>query len=785
MIELIILTLPGVAAAILHCKLNRRMNARSILLSSVFYIICTNILIFAGLLLIGMRHFSLFDMSLRFKIKWLILGLFIAVFICLTIKNLRGISFSAIKHKVGRLFPAALLLTVTYAVFTPSSLFLDNIDEFLLDYINILPIILPAALSILAAVIIFALCITGETSLKYYIGLIFSISLSAYIQGNFLNFRLPSLDGTEIDWSSYSLQNIISAVFWAACILITLGIVFRFKEKAEPAMKYISYFLSAVQLISLCALIFTNRLPENANHGFSKADEFTVGEKENVVIFIIDTLQASTLEEYITSASYPSGQLDDYTFFDNAVSGGAPTQLAVPLLMTGSEYDPTQSMTEYKKDLWKETPLYDYLHENNFDVRFFTTINSLPGIKEGIADNYAVTIDRHISSYTAFTKQLYKLTNFYIMPQFVKEYFWLTTDDLTASIESSNSCFRTNNYKFYQDLLDAGELQAKYEKAFRLYHLQGVHMPYNTDENMNPAEEGTVTEIQQLQGVMKEINIYIDEMKRLGVYDSSSIIILGDHGRHETDNPEANPALLIKLPNESHALEHNSAPVHFRNMSATIAGCVMEDYSAYGPSVYDITDDSDVERLHTINRGIRNRNYIDDEWDDDYDYCRLIIPQDTDSLDEYNVWDPYNINRITYNLGETIDFTTDNEYAGQLNYRLYKENKTAAASNELSICFDLTEHPKKDLNFHFTYSKVYNHKQDIRIYVNGSRTADIVCTDESLSGDNVITIPEKKITGNEVTIRMVFPNAVTPNQLDPANPDTRILSVEFDSMMLE
>lgn len=211
----------------------------------------------------------------------------------------------------------------------------------------------------------------------------------------------------------------------------------------------------------------------------------------------------------------------------------------------------------------------------------------------------------------------------------------------------------------------------------------------------------------------------------------------------------------------------------------------MEDYSAYGPSVYDITDDSDVERLHTINRGIRNRNYIDDEWDDDYDYCRLIIPQDTDSLDEYNVWDPYNINRIAYNLGETIDFTTDNEYAGQLNYRLYKENKTAAASNELSICFDLMEHPKKDLNFHFTYSKVYNHKQDIRIYVNGSRTADIVCTDEGLSGDNVITIPEKKITGNELTIRMVFPNAVTPNQLDPANPDTRILSVEFDSMMLE
>ena len=153
---------------------------------------------------------------------------------------------------------------------------------------------------------------------------------------------------------------------------------------------------------------------------------------------------------------------------------------------------------------------------------------------------------------------------------------------------------------------------------------------------------------------MKEIYLYMDMMKEAGVYDSSIIVILGDHGQHEIGSPEINPAVLVKSPYESHdTLQYNSSPVHFRNVVATIAGTVTEDYSVYGPSVYDITKESDVERLHTFRGEIGERMGLKG---DNNAYHRIIV-SDNARENEYQIWNPHEINRITYETGDLIDFT--------------------------------------------------------------------------------------------------------------------------------
>ena len=130
-----------------------------------------------------------------------------------------------------------------------------------------------------------------------------------------------------------------------------------------------------------------------------------------------------------------------------------------------------------------------------------------------------------------------------------------------------------------------------------------------------------------------------------------------------------------------------------------------------------------------------------------------------------------------------IDFANQNDYAEKLNYRLYKENGTAIASNELSMCFELQNYQDTDLEFHFTYSNVYNDTQKIRIYANGKSIENVICKNGNTEEKSVI-IPKDTINEDELIIRMVFPNAVTPNQIDRSNPDTRVLSVAFESMWL-
>lgn len=697
-------------------------------------------------------------------------------------KFLRKMSSTELRHIVIQLIPATLFLLITYAIYTPSSLFLQNISEFSITYLHIIPSLLFLTFIICMNVFLAALCVMSEKNVIYFSGFLFALALGLYVQGNFLNPQFPTLDGAPIDWSIYYKRGFVSKLFW---ILLPIMLIVcwggGWKKRLQQVIKYLSFFLSAVQAVSLVVLIIISE-PDNESYGFSKEGEFSVGAKENIVIFVVDTLQASVMREYLASDVYPEGRFDGFTFFDNAVSGGSPTSRGLPVLLTGTEFDPLQSESEAAVERWEEVTLYDDLRQNNYDIRFYSDL-SIPGVSDKVIDNY-VSSNKYIGDYADFTGQLYKLVNLYLMPQSLKQYFWLTTDNLTASVAADENLYSIGNTAFRDDMEAAGSLQVEYENSFRLYHLSGVHLPYTTDEDLQAAEEGTVTEQQVLQGVMKEIYRYFDEMKNIGIYDTSTIIIAGDHGRFEENNPGANAAFLIKRPYEDSPLQYNSLPVHFRNVVATLAETVLDDYSVYGPSVYDITDESDVERLHTIDTPIRDKNSIDDEWDKAVE-CRFIVPLDVEDISQYKIWDPYRINSIDYQLGEKIDYTTDNLYADQIEYRMYKENGAATASNELSICFNLQDAGTDDLTFHYTYSEVYNGRQTMRIYANGGKVGTVVCTEEDKHKDNTVIIPGDKIEDDILILRFVFPNAVTPNQLDRTSTDTRILSVAFESMCLD
>ena len=787
MLELIIAVLPGILAFEACRCIHRKQPAfhqKKILLYILFYTVTTNLCILIGLKLIGMQKFNLFEMSTRFKVKWILLELALSFLITVIIFNIRNLSLSSCKSIFQRLFPSMLFFIITYVIFTPSSLFLKNINEFMLSYSNIAAILLSVSLILVIGQYVFSLCILNEKILHIFIAFLFSVTLCFYVQGNFLNPDLPTLDGTQIDWSSYNKVAITNAFFWLVCIILCLALSCLQKKRTEKVIKYISYFLSAVQAVSLIFLLLTIKPDNSENYGFSKEGEFSIGTQENVIIFIIDTLQASALEDYLTSDAYTDASLDDFTFFDNTVAGGAPTHFALPILLTGIEYDPTQTFESYLQDICEETELYNDFHNNGYDIRFYSTTAPVLFFSESVADNYIITEKQWIENYPDFSFQLYKLTNFYLMPQFLKPYFWIADSELKDNIASSDSSYICDDVTFYKDLQSNGQLQTDYEKAFRFYHFFGVHRPFYINEYAKlPGKEEEVSEQQALQGEMKIIYEYIEQLKQTDTYDQSTIIIMGDHGRHEKNNIEDNPAVLIKLPNESHPLAHNSAPVCFRNLTALIAGCIMEDYSCYGPSVYDISEESDVERLHTVDGSIRKRTAIEDSYDDSL-YGLRLITYGRSGNGEYKVWNPYEINRIDYPIGEVIDFATDNEYAKQITYRLYKENDAATASNELTICFALENYEKKDLTFHFIYSDLYNDSQKIRFYANGNKIENVICTQDDIRKEMTVIIPKENITNNELILRMVFPGAVTPNQLDRSNPDMRVLSVAFDSMWL-
>lgn len=769
-----------------------------ICLSFLGWMLGINAILFGGLYFVGINLLKLKGVGIGFKLKYMILEILLVDMIVF-IRNLcnRETRRESIKN-MKCILPETLFLIVTYVVFTPSSLFLSNIEEFSISYGKLLPVLVATAVILLTVILIMAALLQKEIVVIRFRMLIFSVALGFYLQSNFLNPDLPELNGMAIEWKQYAVSGVISTLVWMLCIIGIQVTVTFWKDKISKITKYASYFISAVQIVTLVVLLLTTSDSKGYNIALLKEDEFTVGKNNNVIIFVLDSLGAAKMEEVLAEDVKMRENLSDFTFFTNAVSGGAYTSVGMPMFFTGMEFDSSwQNYDDYLQEAWSEVDLYEKLKEQNFDIRIFTDGRYLTNVSDDVITNAMyVGNSYYIENYVDFAEDIYRFASFYTMPQLLKPQFWMYSDDITKQIkttgwenrEDENNLASVNgadNYtfddvQFYQDFLNAEGLSVKYDNAYRLYHLSGAHEPYNMDENAKPADSD---EIRQIKGSMKIVNEYIEELKQLNLYDSSTIIIMADHGKGtDAEGIQQNPCVLVKQTQEKHDLVYNDSPIHFRNVFATIAKVTLNDYTNYGPSVYDIDENSDVERLHTIAGVVRGKLFP--EIPDEVAFSRFIIPENARDIENIEIYNPSKINAFDYRIGDVIDFSKESEYADQITYRLYKEKGTGIASTELALYLRLQDYKGGGLKFEFKYSHVYNDIQSMNMSIRGEEIADIICRTEDTDKIVSILIDEQYIKDNVLPIRLVFRNAVTPKMIGESETDTRVLSVAFSYMQI-
>lgn len=691
-----------------------------------------------------------------------------------------------------RILPSTLFLVITCCIYTPSSLFLGNINEFVMPYHRIAGMIFLYGFAAFLVFLIIGLSIRSVKGQYVYSLLLFFLAMGFYVQSNFLNPPMPDLNGESIDWSRFASAEAYSYIGWGCLCLVlfvlTVLVIWE-KVRIEKPLRYLSVLFSLMQLCSLAVLIITCRVNPSLCQMLNKQGQFTVGD-DNVIVFLVDCLQVDAVETYLEYTPDAEDALRDFTLFTNTVGGGAPTAYAVPVLLTGEEYDAFQDLDEYYDEIWKEGYLLKNLQEEKYDVRLYTGAELIRGIPPELVQNIDKTSGNKINNNGRFLQQICRLTNLYIMPLPLKEKFWLDTEEIKGCLipdsQTADGTYDDDNIYFYEDL-QRNQLWKQNGKTFRLYHLWGVHKPFKSDENLNRVTNNETDEERTFQGVMMLLQKYMDELKALGVYDNSTIVILGDHGRHNPEDAEKYPAILVKRAGERHPLQYSDNPVCFRNLVATIGSEIKDDYAEYGPGLFDVGQESDVQRLQTLNEQTATdyAEYDGELYADSETGARFVVDDDGAGNLTYREWNPYEINRILYNYGDVIDFRSSGSYADSLTERLYPAENGKTASNELTICFDLPEQKTGDLELGFTYAGVYNDAQKIRIYANGHKVDNVMCTTDQIGKEASVVIPKQYIKDKPVIIRMVFPNAVTPNQLDRSNDDMRVLSVTFDKMWLK
>ncbi len=206
-----------------------------------------------------------------------------------------------LKDQFLNIFPPICFFIVTFCIFMPCSLFLGNIDEFPIEFEKIIPLV--CAVSLIVFVLLtgigFLFARKGKKRNHSYMGVVFSCALEFYLQGNFLNPHFGVLNGNAIDWSKYSSSGFISIFVWILCITIPQIFLSFQKKRTVCVIKWISYFAVAIQMVTIIILAFTSEKTVENDFVITKDKQFQLSEQENIILFVVDSLDASWFEDII------------------------------------------------------------------------------------------------------------------------------------------------------------------------------------------------------------------------------------------------------------------------------------------------------------------------------------------------------------------------------------------------------------------------------------------------------------------------------------------------------
>ena len=501
----------------------------------------------------------------------------------------------------------SLFLTVTAFLYLPSSLYLANINEFLVSYGKVFPLMLGVTAFFFILLVLFGLML-NDFSCRLVSALILAAGLGVYLQGNFLNPPLPTFNGQAIQWDAYAVSTQRSTAAWIAVFIIVPLLALFVRKYFDKISRALCLLLTAMQVVSLCFTAAQTGGPDNGDFYFMRNREFELSRTKNTVVFVVDTFDGQWFDDLFLHNDAYNYKLKDFTFFINAIAGAAPTSMGLPYMFTGVEYKLGLSNTEYQEYAYTNGTLFSDLKNAGVSTRIYTEHNDYfwavdPDLIENTSPN---TLEYSVSDPFQYIKKLYRIAAYIESPMKFKKYFAMWENPLMAytSVSGGNGPqYKIDDPQFYIDFQNE-HLNPTYDNTvFTVYHLFGAHNPYYMDENAKriPTATNVQDHINQMFGVYKIITEIIQQMKDIGIYDSSTIIITGDHGGL---NYYQNPAILVKRPYVTQdKIYVNNAPVTFDNLYAEYAASLLPDASSYGQTLFDVPEDLVIERKHAVNCG--------------------------------------------------------------------------------------------------------------------------------------------------------------------------------------
>ena len=481
------------------------------------------------------------------------------------------------KNNIKKLLPAYILsfvISFMIYIYEPILTYSTNVNDFWFDFKTMLEAILIYFSILFLALSFFytAIYLINKFILKkvklyrYVMVLSYVAFMFIYIQGNYLIGSLPTLDGTTINWGSYTTENIISVCIVIVLLIIELIAMKKVKyNKISTANNFITIAIGLMLSVSLVSTLMTPEIfKEKTVVNSTIRNINSASSDKNFFIFVVDAVDSGEFASVVEESEEYKSTLEDFTYYPDTVSGYLYTRDSIPFILSGKWNENETDFTEYCKDAYENSEFLNELKDQNYKMNFYEYQMNMSSKAAENFDNidvYESDVDR-IKLFKHFTKY----AMFKYLPYQLKPYSRVESVNFdSCKIDKNNELFVWDNDVAYNTIKN-NELNVEENKYFQFLHIEGGHVPFNNDENVNiiPETEGTYR--MKLKATLNIIDTFINRLKENNAYDNSVIVLMADHG-YWASTGRQNPILYIKGINETHdEMVTSDIPVSYEDL---------------------------------------------------------------------------------------------------------------------------------------------------------------------------------------------------------------------------
>ena len=526
----------------------------------------------------------------------------------------------------------ALCVSVGFTVgfFSPGDIYLAGQADFFVAASSMLGVLLLTALSIscaLAAVSMLFLLI-GQRVFYVFRDLLTGLLCAMYVQMLFFNGGLGLMSGDGTAYSKMDASVFINMIVYFLTIFAPLlyHLYMADKTDADTLLKRCSRFslgaaavIFTLQLVGFAGMVITCRIDDRGAMGYLSYDEAMVLSKQNnVVVFLPDRLDVVYMDEQLEAFPEEKDIFEGFTYYRDNISQYMPTFPSVASMLSGSTYG-GQTVGDFLDECWSGDNMMRTLKENGFRVNLIldgsATYHSI-SLLSGYTDTYKELDSGYTLNYLGTNGIVPTMTNLSLMklsPYTIKSVFlgnlktWRAQDFFVTDKEIPDKADITvspeSDMNFYKYIVGHSIRTDDSPGSFTFIHLNGAHDAYSDADTLIPegiSTDGCIKLTKVVRGGMEIIAEYLKEMKSAGIYDSSTIIVIGDHGvRPDAVSAPGDKledrvltAVLIK---EAGAVRKplvtdSETPLSNEYFTASIAEYLGLDHSGYGLSYSDVIE---------------------------------------------------------------------------------------------------------------------------------------------------------------------------------------------------